>query len=224
MPALLVADDSPSVRTLLRDYFEGQGYVVLTAADGSEALATAREVQPDLVLLDVMMPGIDGFEVVRQLRRDGETPVILLTARVAEMDRVVGLELGADDYVTKPFSLHELAARVRAVLRRARREPAEADVLRADGVTLDRTRHRVEVDGHEVSLTPSEFTVLEALMAAPGRVLSRLQLLDALGSGETGSERTVDVHVRNLRAKLEADPAKPELVQTVFGVGYRFGA
>ena len=223
MPALLVADDSPSVRSLLRDYFEGQGYVVLTAADGAEALATAREIRPDLVLLDVMMPEMDGFDVVRQLRRDGETPVILLTARVAEMDRVVGLELGADDYVTKPFSLHELAARVRAVLRRSRREPAAPDVLRAEGVELDRVRHRVEVRGEEVSLTPSEFAILEALMTAPGRVLSRLQLLDVLGSGETGSERTVDVHVRNLRAKLEADPSEPALVQTVFGVGYRFG-
>jgi len=222
MPSLLIADDSASVRTLVRDYFEAQGYAVLTAADGSEALATAREVGPDLLLLDVMMPGLDGFEVVRQLQ--GTMPVILLTARVAEMDRVVGLELGADDYVTKPFSLHELAARVRAVLRRSRREPPAPSVLREGDVVLDRARHRVEVAGAEVPLTPSEFTVLETLMAAPGRVFSRLQLLEALGNAESGAERTVDVHVRNLRAKLEADPATPTYVQTVFGVGYRFGA
>jgi len=170
----------------------------------------------------VMMPGPDGFEVVRRLRGEGATPVILLTARVAETDKVVGLELGADDYVTKPFSLHELHARVRAVLRRARQRPDADEVLRLGALAVDRARRRVTVDGAAVELTPSEFTILETLLAAPGRVSSRGQLLRALGH-EDGSERTVDVHVRNLRAKVEADDADPRYVQTVFGVGYRAG-
>ncbi len=221
MPTLLIADDAASVRTLVQDYFEAQGFTAVAAEDGTGALAKARELRPDLLVLDVMMPGLDGFEIVRQLR--GEIPIILLTARVEEIDRVLGLELGADDYVTKPFSLHELGARVRAVLRRSQRDPPAAAVLREGEVVLDQTRHRVEVDVQEISLTPSEFTVLETLMVTPGRVFSRAQLLDALGSGESGSERTVDVHVRNLRAKIEADPSAPAYVQTVFGVGYRFG-
>ena len=220
MTTLLIADDERSIRDLLRDFFEAQGYAVVTAADGDEALARARDAAPDLVLLDVMMPGPDGFEVVRRLRRDGQTPVILLTARVAEMDRVVGLELGADDYVTKPFSLHEVAARVKAVLRRTR-AGAPAGVLRGGGVVLDPDRRRVTVRGETADLTPSEFTLLATLLAAPGRVFSRPQLLEVLGA-EDGVERTVDVHIRNLRVKIEADPTAPAHVETVFGVGYRF--
>ena len=217
---LLIAEDEAAIRDLLRDFFEAQGYAVVTAADGDEALARARDAAPDLVLLDVMMPGPDGFEVVRRLRRDGQTPVILLTARVAEMDRVVGLELGADDYVTKPFSLHEVAARVKAVLRRTR-AGAPAGVLRGGGVVLDPDRRRVTVRGETADLTPSEFTLLATLLAAPGRVFSRPQLLEVLGA-EDGVERTVDVHIRNLRVKIEADPTAPAHVETVFGVGYRF--
>jgi len=219
---LLVVDDAAAIRTVVRDFFEAQGYTVLEAADGNEALALAREAAPDLVLLDVMMPGPDGFEVVRRLRGEGATPVILLTARAAETDKVVGLELGADDYVTKPFSLHELHARVRAVLRRARQRPDADEVLRLGALAVDRARRRVTVDGAAVELTPSEFTILETLLDAPGRVFSRGQLLSELGH-EDGSERTVDVHVRNLRAKVEADDADPRYVQTVFGVGYRAG-
>ncbi|WP_412061274.1 response regulator transcription factor [Rubrivirga sp. IMCC45206] len=220
MTTLLVADDEPAIRGLLRDFFEAQGYAVVTAADGHQALAHARDAAPDLVLLDVMMPGPDGFEVVRQLRRDGQIPVILLTARVSETDRVVGLELGADDYVTKPFSLHEVAARVKAVLRRTRAS-APPTVLRGGDVVLDPDRRRVTVRGAAVDLTPSEFTVLHTLMAAPGRVISREQLLDALGADDS-VPRTVDVHVRNLRVKVEADASAPTHVETVFGVGYRF--
>ena len=217
---LLIAEDEAAIRDLLRDFFEAQGYAVVTAADGDEALARARDAAPDLVLLDVMMPGPDGFEVVRRLRRDGQTPVILLTARVAEMDRVVGLELGADDYVTKPFSLHEVAARVKAVLRRTRAS-APAGVLRGGDVVLDPDHRRVTVRGEATDLTPSEFTLLATLLAAPGRVFSRPQLLEVLGA-EDGVERTVDVHIRNLRVKIEADPTAPAHVETVFGVGYRF--
>ena len=217
---LLIAEDEAAIRDLLRDFFEAQGYAVVTATDGDEALARARDAAPDLVLLDVMMPGPDGFEVVRRLRRDGQTPVILLTARVAEMDRVVGLELGADDYVTKPFSLHEVAARVKAVLRRTR-AGAPAGVLRGGDVVLDPDRRRVTVRGEAADLTPSEFTLLATLLAAPGRVFSRPQLLEVLGA-EDGVERTVDVHIRNLRVKIEADPTAPAHVETVFGVGYRF--
>lgn len=223
MPAtLLIADDEPAIRDVLRDFLSAQGYAVVTAADGTEALAVAQEASPDLVLLDVMMPGLDGFEVIRHLRRNGQTPVILLTARVAEIDRVTGLELGADDYVTKPFSLHEVAARVKAVLRRTRAQPA-GGVLRGGSVTLDPERRRVTVMGEEATLTRSEFVILETLMAAPGRVYSRDQLLEVLGADE-GSARTVDVHVRNLRVKIEADASDPTHVETVFGVGYRFGA
>lgn len=218
---LLVADDDPAIRTLLRDVFEAQGYAVVVAADGVEALARAEETPPDLVLLDIMMPALDGLEVVRRLRAHTETPIILLTARVGETDRVVGLELGADDYVAKPFSLHELGARVRAVLRRTRARGEASDVLRVGGLVLDRPRHRVTRDGREVALTPSEFTILTTLMAAPGRVFSRAHLLDVLGNADEGSERTVDVHVRNLRTKIEPDPSAPRTLETVFGVGYR---
>ena len=216
---LLVADDEPAIRDLLRDFFEAQGYAVVTAADGKEALAAAREASPDLVLLDVMMPWMDGFEVVRELRRGGQTPVILLTARAGEADKVEGLGLGADDYVTKPFSFHEVAARVEAVLRRAGRT---GDVLRGGDVTLDAGARRVEVRGRPTEATPAEFALLRALMEASGRALSRADLLEALGLDD-GSERTVDSHVRNLRAKIEADPGAPAHIETVFGVGYRFG-
>lgn len=210
------------MRTLLHDYLSGQGFRVETAADGEQALIKAREWKPDLVLLDVMMPGIDGFDTLRQLRRDLDTPVIFLTARVDEMDKVIGLELGADDYVTKPFSMHELAARIRAVLRRARAGSDVDPILRADGLMLDPERHRVELDRREVALTPTEFTLLETLMESPGRVLSRMHLLSVLKVGEDGSERTVDVHVRNIRAKIDPNAGSPRFIETVFGVGYRF--
>ena len=215
---LLVADDEPAIRDLLRDFFESEGYAVVTASDGKEALAVAREAAPDLVLLDVMMPWMDGFEVVRELRRGGETPVILITARVGEADKVKGLGLGADDYVTKPFSFPEVAARVRAVLRRS--EPKGA--LRGGDVMLDPDARRVDVRGVPVEVTPAEFAILHALMAAAGRALSRFDLLEVLGREYEGSERTVDSHVRNLRVKVEADPKAPTHIETVFGTGYRF--
>lgn len=215
---ILVADDEPAIRNLLRDFLEAQGYAVVTAADGKEALAVARASSPDLILLDVMMPWVDGFDVVRELRREGETPVILLTARVDETDKVKGLGLGADDYVTKPFGFHEVAARIKAVLRRS--EPK--GVLRGGDVVLDSEAHRVTVRGESAEITPAEFDLLHALMAASGRALSRTHLLEVLGHDYDGSERTVDSHVRNLRVKVEADPKAPAHIETVFGVGYRF--
>jgi DNA-binding response OmpR family regulator len=219
---ILIVDDHANVRALVRDYLTAQGYRVVAAGDGREALMVARAERPDLILLDVMMPNMDGFEFMRIFRRDQTTPVILLTARVAETDKVVGLELGADDYVTKPFSLQELVARIRAVLRRASPEAAPTATLHVGALSLDRATHDVTVDGQPVSLTPSEFELLATLMEAPGRVFSREQLLERLqGDDYAGVERTIDVHIRNLRRKIEPDPSQPRYVETVFGVGYR---
>ncbi len=221
---ILIVDDHQSVRMLVSDYLSEQGYRVLTACDGVEALTMARLAHPDLVLLDVMMPGLDGLGFLTIFRRESNTPVLLLTARVDETDKVVGLELGADDYITKPFSMKELLARVRAHLRRAGTAPQAnaAELLRLGDVSLNRATRDVLVDGQSVSLTPTEFTLLEAMLAAPGRVFSREQLLALLqGNSYEGVERTIDVHIRNLRKKIELDPAHPRYVETVFGAGYR---
>jgi two-component system alkaline phosphatase synthesis response regulator PhoP len=219
---MLVVDDKPSVRSMVRDYFTEFGYHCLTAGNGAEALAAVRTERPDIVLLDVMMPEMDGHQFLTELRRDSNVPVIMVTARVEETDRVIGLELGADDYVTKPFSLREVKARVQAVLRRTNRE-STPDVLHAGEVTIDRGARNVDVGGRKVDLTPSEFQLMTILAASPGRVFTRQDLLNRLAHYD-GSERTVDVHVRNLRAKVEADPANPLYIETVFGVGYRFRA
>ena len=223
MPStILIIDDHASVRALVRDYLTAKGYTVVAAADGREGLIVARAERPDLVLLDVMMPVMDGFEFMRNFRRDHNTPVILLTARIDETDKVVGLELGADDYVTKPFGMQELVARIRAVLRRSVAAQMPSNELRAGELVLDRSTRNVSVADRSVSLTPSEFELLAALMENPGRVLTREQLLERLGGGDyDGVERTIDVHVRNLRLKVEPDPGRPRYIQTVFGVGYR---
>lgn len=221
---ILVADDHASVRTLVKEYLTEHGFRVLTAADGQQALAVAHADMPDLILLDVMMPNLDGLAFIRLFRREHDIPIILLTARVEEVDKVVGLELGADDYITKPFGMQELLARVRAVLRRASPTTASpvSDLLRVGQLTLNRATRDVSVDGRPVRLTPSEFELLAALMEVPGRVFSREQLLDRLqGNAFEGVERTVDVHVSNLRKKVEPDPSHPRYVETVFGVGYR---
>ncbi len=219
---LLVVDDNPGIRTLLVEYLTEQGYRIVTAADGRQALFVAREEKPDLILLDIMMPEMDGYDFIRTYRQEADVPVILLTAKLEEMDKVVGLELGADDYVTKPFGLHELVARIRAVLRRTEKEARPADILRVADVALDRGRRLVQVGERTVALTPSEFDLLATLMADPGRVFSRAQLLRVLqGYALEGVERTIDVHIRNLRTKIEPDPKHPRYVETVFGVGYR---
>ncbi|MCC7206768.1 MAG: response regulator transcription factor [Anaerolineae bacterium] len=223
MKTILIVDDKLNTLRLLADYLAENGFRTVTASNGRDALYVARHEKPDLVLLDIMMPEMDGLEFMRHFRREKQTPVIMLTARVAETDKVVGLELGADDYVTKPFGMAELVARIRAVLRRASGPPPSPDVLRAADVALDKGAHLVHVAGRRVDLTPSEFDLLSVLMSAPGQVFSRVQLLERLkGDLFENVERTVDVHIRNLRAKLETNPAQPRYILTVFGVGYRF--
>jgi DNA-binding response OmpR family regulator len=220
---ILVVDDQPSVRALLDDYLTASGYQIVTAEDGRAALAAAEVACPDLVLLDIMMPGMDGYAFLREFRMAHGTPVILLTARLAESDKVVGLELGADDYVTKPFGMRELVARIRAVLRRAPPVATPEAPLCASDIVVDRLRRTVRVGGREVELTASEFDILALLVASPGRVYRRSDLLARLqGPLAAGVPRTVDVHVHNLRAKIEPDPAQPRYIETVFGVGYRF--
>ncbi len=220
---ILVVDDNASVRSLLRDYLSKQGFRVRTAGDGQEALFAAREMKPDLILLDIMMPEMDGYDFIRAYRKERETPIILLTARLDETDKVVGLELGADDYVTKPFNMRELVARIRAVLRRAGLGPSLAEKLLVGEIALDHSTRIETVADQAVHLTPSEFDLLAILMATPGRVFSRLELLDRMqGNAYEGVVRTIDVHVRNLRKKIEPNPADPAYIETVFGVGYRF--
>lgn len=223
---ILVVDDKRELVELVSDYLSGEGYRVLMAYDGQEALFVAREERPDLIVLDLMMPKMGGYDFIKAYTREHDTPIIILTARLDESDKVLGLELGADDYVTKPFSMRELTARVRALLRRASKSPAPPDVLSAGGVVLDRGRRTVQIAEQAVEdLTPSEFSLLEALMSAPGRVYSRYDLLEHLqGDAYEGYERTIDVHIRNLRTKIEPDPRNPRYVETVYGVGYRFAA
>ena len=220
---ILVADDKASVRNLVREVLESEGFRVVIAANGREALYSARQEKPDLILLDIMMPEMSGYEFIKAYRRESEAPVILLTARMDETDKVLGLELGADDYITKPFGMKELVARLNAVLRRVGRPVSPPEVLSAGGIRLDRTSRTVIVAGAPASLTPSEFDLLWFFMSSPGRVYSRSDLLRELqGTDFENVERTIDVHIRNLRTKIEPDPSKPVYIETVFGVGYRF--
>jgi two-component system alkaline phosphatase synthesis response regulator PhoP len=223
MKTILAVDDKSSVRTLVRDDLTEEGFRVVTAGKGRDALYVARHEKPDLILLDIMMPEMGGYEFLRLYRKERNTPVILLTAKLEESDKVLGLELGADDYVTKPFGMRELVARIRAVLRRTAQDTPADEVLRAADVVLDKGSRSVEVGGQPVRLTPSEFDLLAVLMTVPGRVFSRGVLLEQVQGSTTESvERTIDVHVRNLRTKIEPDPSTPRYVETVFGVGYRF--
>jgi DNA-binding response OmpR family regulator len=220
---ILVVDDKKELRSLLKAYLNEEGFEVALASNGREALFAARQEKPDLIILDLMMPEMGGYEFMRLYSREAATPVIILTAKLEENDKVLGLELGADDYVTKPFSMRELTARARAVLRRAAKQTEEQDVLRAADITLDRIGHVVTVGNMLIDLTSSEFELLAVLMAAPGRAFSRLELLDRLqGTAFEGYERTIDVHIHNLRNKIEPDTAKPRYVETVYGAGYRF--
>jgi len=220
---VLVVDDEPEIVRLVRDYLERAGFTVAVAADGPSALRAARSARPDIVVLDLGLPGMDGLDVARELRRDGEVPVIMLTARTEEADRVAGLELGADDYVSKPFSPRELVARVRAVLRRTDSARTQGDVVRAgDALVLDAARMEASVDGRSVELTPTEFALLLHMARQPGRVFTRAQLLDAVhGVAVESYERAIDAHVKNIRRKIEPDPRAPRHLLTVFGVGYR---
>jgi two-component system, OmpR family, alkaline phosphatase synthesis response regulator PhoP len=222
MRSVLVVEDEPKIAQVARDYLERAGFVVALAADAMGALAHVRAAKPDLVLLDLGLPDQDGLDVIRAVRATSKVPIVVLTARGDESDRVVGLELGADDYVVKPFSPKELVARVRAVLRRATDE-APREVIRAADVTLDIAKLRVTVADRAVDLTATEFQLLVALARSPGRVLTRSQLLDAVrGVAFESYERAIDTHIKNIRRKIEPDPRKPRYIETVYGVGYRF--
>ena len=223
MKTVLVVDDEPAIVRLVRDYLERAGFGVDSAVDGPAALHAAQRRRPDLVVLDLNLPGLDGLDVARSLRRDGDVPIIMLTARTEDADRVAGLELGADDYVIKPFSPREIVARVRAVLRRTEAARSGGGVVRVgDTITLDVPRMEATVDGRRVDLTATEFQLLVHLARQPGRVFTRAQLLDALhGVAVESYERAIDAHVKNIRRKIEADPRAPRHLQTVFGVGYR---
>lgn len=220
---ILVVDDEPEITRLVRAYLERAGFAVVTAGEGREALAVFRHERPNLVILDLNLPDLDGLDVCREMRRASNVPIIMLTARIEETDRLIGLELGADDYVVKPFSPREIVARVRAVLRRAEGTPVRPEVILASGVTLDLTRREASVDCRPLDLTTMEFDLLAVLVEHPGQVFTRLQLLDrAQGNACEGYERTIDVHVKNLRKKLGDDPQNPHFIETVRGVGYRF--
>lgn len=222
---VLVVDDAENLRMLLKSYLTQEGYRVVTAADGRQALFVAREEKPDLIILDLMMPEMSGYDFMRAYSKEGNAPIIMLTAKMEESDKVLGLELGADDYVTKPFSMRELAARIRAVLRRAGKATPQAEILRAGDIMLDRSGRLVQVKGKTINLTPSEFDLLAAMMAEPGRAFSRMDLLALLqGTAFEGYERTIDVHIRNLRTKVEPEPAQPRYIETVYGYGYRFAS
>jgi DNA-binding response OmpR family regulator len=220
---IMIVDDEKRLVSLVESYLAQEGYRVLSANDGKEALPIASREKPELIILDIMMPKMDGYDFMREHRKEADTPIILLTARVEDDERVIGLELGADDYITKPFRPRELVARVRAVLRRAGKSEPKRKVLQVADITLDRDTRLVSAAGRSVDLTPSEFDLLAALMTIPGRVYSRLDLLDVIqGVRYEGYERTIDTHIKNLRAKIEPEPRTPQYVETVYGVGYRF--
>ena len=219
---ILIVDDEKRLVSLVQSYLVQEGYRVVTAYNGRDALPIAQKEKPDLIILDIMMPEMNGYDFMRTHRAESDTPIIMLTAKVEDDDKIIGLELGADDYVTKPFKPRELMARVRNVLRRAGKSETTGKTLRVSDITLDRDSREVTVASREVDLTPSEFDLLAALMSTPGRVYSRLDLLDVIqGVRYEGYERTIDTHIKNLRAKIEADPRKPHYIETMYGVGYR---
>ena len=223
MKTVMVVDDEPKIVQLARDYLEHAGFAVVVAHNGRAALATARTHMPDLVVLDLGLPELDGLDVARTLRAESSVPIVMLTGRSEESDKLVGLEIGADDYVTKPFSPKELVARVRAVLRRTERPRLDSEILRVGEVTLDIPRMRTTVADRAVDLTPTEFQLVATMAREPGRVFTRAQLLDAVhGVAFESYERAIDAHVKNIRRKLEPDPAQPQFLLTVYGVGYRF--
>ncbi len=223
MKKVLVVEDEMKIARLVRDYLHQAGFAVLEAADGPTALAIARQERPDMILLDLGLPAMDGLDVTRRLRAGSSVPIIMLTARSEETDRVVGLELGADDYVIKPFSPKELIARIRAVLRRADATVGGAEVIRAGDVVIDLPKMKVTVGAEDIELTATEFELLVTLARSPGRIYTRAQLLDDLhGVSFESYERSVDAHVKNIRRKIEPDPRRPRYLLTVYGVGYKF--
>ncbi len=220
---ILVVEDEKKLVTILKGYLEQAGFSILAAYDGQEALTLARHEKPALILLDLNLPRIDGLDVCRTLRKESNVPIIMVTARIEETDRLIGLELGADDYIIKPFSPREVVARVRAVLRRTEGQVAKAELLTAGDLTVDLGKHSAALEGHPVELTPTEFALLAVMAQNPGRAFTRLQLLDAVqGEAFEGYERTVDAHIKNLRQKIERDPKNPRYILTLFGVGYKF--
>jgi DNA-binding response OmpR family regulator len=223
MTTVLVVEDEMEIARVVRDYLAKAGFEVIVVGDGGSALASVRSARPDLMVLDLGLPGLDGLDVAREVRRSSDTPIVILTARGDESDRIVGLELGADDYVVKPFSPKELVARVRAVLRRTGAWDRAAETIRVADVEIDSTKMRVSVGDRRVELTPTEFQLLVTLARQPGRVFTRSQLLDAVhGVAIESYERAIDTHVKNIRRKIEPTPGRPRYVQTVHGVGYRF--
>ncbi|MBC8496557.1 MAG: response regulator transcription factor [Anaerolineales bacterium] len=223
MPTILIIEDEPELVKVLRSYLEKSNFDVLTAYRGDTGFSTWEIERPDLVLLDLNLPGMDGLDVAREIRRKSDTPIIMITARVEETDQLIGLELGADDYVTKPFSPRVVVAKVRAVLRRSGAEPTPTQVLRVADLEIDLDAYTVTRAGETLDLTPTEFELLSIMTANPGRAFSRMRLLEASqGAAFEGYERTIDAHIKNLRAKLEYDPKNPQYIETVFGVGYRF--
>jgi len=223
MKTILVVDDELKITRLLRDYLQQAGFRVVTAGDGLAALAVARTERPDMIVLDLGLPGLDGLDVTRTLRKSSDVPIIILTARAEESDRIVGLELGADDYLVKPFSPKELVARVRAVLRRVDASVEAPALVRAGDLEIDTVKRAVTMTGRAVDLTPTEFELLLHFARSPGRVYTRSQLLDALhGVAFESYERAIDAHMKNLRRKLEPDPAHPQYLLTVYGVGYKY--
>jgi len=220
---ILVIDDEPKIVKQARDYLEKGGFRVVTAADGKMALVVARHERPDLIVLDLNLPGMDGLDVCRALRRESDVPIIMLTARVEETDRLIGLELGADDYITKPFSPRELVARVRAVLRRVRGGVHQPGLIHVGDLEIDLLGHRLTRAGESIRLTRTEFNLLAVLAQHPGQTFTRAQLLDRLhGVAYEGFDRSIDAHVKNLRRKLEVDPTGPRYVLAVYGIGYKF--
>lgn len=220
---ILIADDEQHILDTLRAYLTQEGFTVLTAKNGRDALFTFRHEKPDLIILDVMMPEMDGWQAARLIRKESDVPMFFLTARVDDIDQVTGLEIGADDYVTKPFSPRVVVARVRALLRRAYGDlTSEAQIWRLGELELNAETHLVTVNGERIDLTPSEFSILQVLISRPGRVFTRMELLDHIqGEAYAGYERTIDVHVKNLRLKIETDTRNPQYIETVYGVGYR---
>ncbi|AIF53311.1 response regulator transcription factor [Pelosinus sp. UFO1] len=221
--SVLIVDDDVKLVNLLRTYFEKEGCITYSVNDGLDALQVVREKKPDIMVLDLMLPGLDGLDVCRKIRKDNDIPIIMLTARDEESDRLIGLEIGADDYVTKPFSPKEVVARAKAILRRANKEVVRSEPIQVGNLIIDLERHQVTNGGHTVEVTPTEFKIMELLAANAGKVYSRLQIVEQIqGYSFEGYERTIDAHIKNLRRKIEINPKEPQHIQTVYGIGYKF--